>query len=62
MAFGINTLQEQFDEEISQIASSIKNEFAMKVDNQAIIAEFCQLFEKKLEQRRCFKKKVNIGD
>ena len=51
LEFGINTIQETFDEEINQIASSIKKEFNMAVDNQKVMAEFCNLFENKIIDR-----------
>ena len=70
MEFGINTKQEHFQEEIKGIATSIKNEFEIEVENEKIIAEFCNLWEKKLQERRNFKvleiirrdeKKMKIG-
>ena len=70
LEFGINTKQEQFQEEIKGIATSIKNEFEIEVENEKIIAEFCNLWEKKLQERRNFKileiirrdeKKMKIG-
>lgn len=48
MVFGINTNQEKFDEEISDIASSIKKEFNIEVDTQKIITEFCNMFESRM--------------
>lgn len=70
LEFGINTKQEHFQEEIKGIATSIKNEFEIEVENEKIIAEFCNLWEKKLQERRNFKileiirrdeKKMKIG-
>ncbi len=55
LEFGINTKQEHFQEEIKGIATSIKNEFEIEVENEKIIAEFCNLWEKKLQERRNFK-------
>ncbi len=48
LVFGINTNQEQFPPEISEIASSIKNEFGIDVDGKKVITEFCNLLEKKI--------------
>lgn len=47
----MNTNQGKFDKEIQEIASSIKNEFKIEVDREKIIAEFCNLFERKLKKR-----------
>lgn len=51
IGIGINTNQEKFDKEISEIASSIKNEFKIKVENNEVISEFCNEFEKKILKR-----------
>lgn len=51
VGIGINTNQQIFAEEIKNIASSIKNEFNIDVDNKRIIIEFLNLFEIKLAQR-----------
>ena len=48
IGIGINTNQENFNEEISQIATSIKNEFNIEVDNTKVISSFCNLFENKI--------------
>ena len=47
LVFGINTNQEQLSPEISEIASSIKNEFGIEVDSKKVITEFCNLLEEK---------------
>ena len=47
----INTNQTEFADEIHDIATSIKNEFGFSVDNENIISEFCNLFEKKVYER-----------
>lgn len=47
----MNIHQEKFDEEIKDIASSIKNEFNIEVDREDVITEFCNLFENKLKKR-----------
>lgn len=46
IGIGINTNQEKFPEEIKNIATSIKKEFHLKIDNEKVIAEFCNLWEK----------------
>ncbi|MCI8470695.1 MAG: hypothetical protein HFJ35_04325 [Clostridia bacterium] len=51
MVFGINTEQEVFEEEISNIATSIKKEFKIEVKRNQVIAEFCNLFEDRLMDR-----------
>ena len=48
LAFCINTNQKQFPLEISEIASSIKNEFGIEVDGKKVITEFCNLLEEKI--------------
>lgn len=51
IGIGINTNQTEFADEIHDIATSIKNEFGFSVDNEKIISEFCNLFEKKVYER-----------
>lgn len=51
VGIGINTNQTEFADEIHDIATSIKNEFGFSVDNEKIISEFCNLFEKKVYER-----------
>ncbi|MBR2744055.1 MAG: biotin--[Clostridia bacterium] len=46
VGIGVNTSQAIFNNEISEIAGSIKNEFGIDIDNEAVIAEFCNNFEK----------------
>lgn len=48
IGIGLNTNQQVFKDEIKDIATSIKNEFNIQVDNNYVIAEFCNSFEKKL--------------
>ena len=48
-------IKENFHEEIRKLASSIKKEFAIEVDRNKVIAEFCNLFEEKMKQRNCGK-------
>ena len=50
VGIGINTNQSNFNKEIESIATSIKNEFAIKVDNTKIISEFCNLIETKIKK------------
>lgn len=51
IGIGINTSQTIFDEEIKDIATSIKNEFKIDVDAETIISEFCNCFEDKILER-----------
>lgn len=48
---GINTLQERFNDDIKEVASSIKNEFGIEVDRDKLISDFCNEFEKKIIKR-----------
>lgn len=52
VGIGLNTMQNSFPKEIENIATSIKKEFNINVDRIKIITEFCNLFEKKLIERR----------
>lgn len=47
----MNTNQEVWNEEIKDIASSIKKEFKITVDTTKVITEFCNAFEKKIIAR-----------
>ena len=49
IGIGINTNQEKFANEIKQIATSIKKEFAIEIDTKDFIAKFCNEFEKEIE-------------
>ena len=51
VGIGINTCQTEFDAEIKEIATSIKNEFGIDVDRMKIIEEFCNRFEKRISER-----------
>ncbi len=51
IGIGINTNKTPSTLELSKIASSIKQEFNIDVDNNKVIAEFCNLFEKELINR-----------
>ena len=51
IGIGINTCQTEFDIEIKDIATSIKNEFGIDVDRMKIIEEFCNRFENKISER-----------
>lgn len=48
IGIGINTNQEEFALDIKDIASSIKNEFGINIENELVIMKFCELFEKNL--------------
>lgn len=52
VGIGLNTMQNSFPKEIENTATSIKKEFNINVDRIKIITEFCNLFEKKLIERR----------
>ena len=51
VGIGINTCQTEFDTEIKNIATSIKNEFGIDVYRMKIIEEFCNRFEKRISER-----------
>ena len=51
VGIGINTNQKEFNTEIKNIATSIKNEFKVDIDNIKIISEFCNLIESKIIKR-----------
>ena len=46
IGIGINITKKDFEEEIKDTATSIYKEFKIKVDNERIITEFCNRFEK----------------
>lgn len=46
VGIGINTNKTKFNNEIKNIATSIKNEFNIEVDNFDFITEFCNRFER----------------
>ena len=48
IGIGINTNKQEFSEDIKEIATSIKKEFNINVDNILIIEEFCKEFEELL--------------
>lgn len=52
VGIGINTNQTKFNKDIENIASSIKNEFNINVDNEKIIKQIIELFEIKLKERK----------
>ncbi len=45
IGIGLNVNQTEFDEEIQDIASSIKTEFNINIEREELIAEFCNQFE-----------------
>ncbi len=51
IGIGINTNKTYFSEDIKEIASSIKKEFNININNEEVINEFCNLFEKRLIKR-----------
>ena len=52
IGIGINNSQETFQNEIKDIATSIKNEFNKTIDPIDFVAEFCNEFENILINRR----------
>lgn len=56
IGIGINTNQRVFGEDIKDIASSIKNEFNINVENEKIIVQICNELEKELLERNVIKK------
>lgn len=46
IGIGVNTNQQDFQKELEDIATSIKNEYGIYIDNKKIITEFCKKFEK----------------
>ena len=48
---GINSKKEKFNNEIKNIATSIKKEFGIIVDTKEFIQEFCNEFEKEILKR-----------
>ena len=52
VGIGLNTMQTTFSKDIENIATSIKKEFNINVDRIKIITQFCNLFEKKMIERR----------
>ena len=52
IGIGINTNQENFIGELQNIATSIKLEFGIRIENNLVIEKFCELFEKKLIDRK----------
>ncbi len=51
IGIGINTNKENFPKELIDIASSIKKEFNIEIDNIKIITNFCNKFEKSFFKR-----------
>ena len=51
VGIGINTNSQRFCDDIQSIATSIKKEFNIDVDNLFIVNEFCKRFEKRLMER-----------
>lgn len=45
---GINTNEKEISDEIKNIATSIKSEFNIEIDNKIVIGEFCNRLEDKL--------------
>ena len=52
IGIGINTNKKDFEDDIKDIATSVYNQYKIKVDNIRIITEFCNRFEKYLEREK----------
>ena len=55
VGIGINTNSQKLNREIEDIASSIKSEFNIEVDNLKVISEFCNIFEEKMGKKEKIK-------
>lgn len=51
VGIGINTSQNNFNKNVKDIATSIKNEFNVEIEAQDVITEFCNCFEEKILKR-----------
>lgn len=51
VGIGINTNKEKFNEDIEDIATSIKKEFGIEINNKEVIIEFCNRFEQEILRR-----------
>lgn len=51
IGIGINTSQNDFNSNVNDIATSIKNEFNVEIEPQEVITEFCNCFEQKILKR-----------
>ena len=51
IGIGLNINQEHFSEEIENIATSIKKETGKTIDAKIFIAEFCNRFERKIQEK-----------
>ena len=51
IGIGINTNKQSFNDEIRNIATSIRKEFNINVDTQSFVTEFCNRFEKEIFKR-----------
>lgn len=56
IGIGINTNQEKFPKELENIATSIKDEFNITVDNTKIIEKFCYYLEQELLNKKILEK------
>lgn len=52
IGIGINTKKEKFNNELKDIATSIKKEFNIEVNTEEFISEFCNCFEKEIINRK----------
>ena len=49
IGIGLNLNQEKFYGDISEIATSIKNEFGISVDRNVVVSEICNMLEDSVE-------------
>ena len=51
IGIGINTNKMSFNDDIKDLATSIKKEYGIEINKEEIISEFCNRFEKNLKER-----------
>ncbi len=51
VGIGINIEEQNFTEDIKELATSIKKEFGIEIDRQRFIETFCDRFEERLKER-----------
>lgn len=51
VGIGINIEEQNFTEDIKELATSIKKEFGIEIDRKKFVETFCNIFEKSLKER-----------
>lgn len=51
VGIGINIEEQNFTEDIKELATSIKKEFGIEIDRKKFVETFCNTFEKSLKER-----------